>query len=33
VDEDDIGALEDAVFKTIRLRLLKGLPKIHMIMR
>lgn len=33
VDEDDIGALEDAAFKMIRLRLLKGLPKIHMIMR
>lgn len=33
VDEDDIGALEDAVFKMIRLRLLKGLPKVHMIMR
>lgn len=33
VDEDDIGALEDAVFKMIRLRHLKGLPKIHQIMR
>lgn len=33
VDEDDIGAIEDATFKMIRLRLLKGLPKIHMIMR
>ena len=33
VEEDDIGALEDAVFKMIRLRHLKGLPKIHMIMR
>ena len=33
VDEEDIGALEDAVFKMIRLRILKGLPKIHMIMR
>lgn len=33
VDEEDIGALEDAAFKMIRLRLLKGLPKIHMVMR
>ena len=33
VDEEDIGALEDAAFKMIRLRDLKGLPKIHMVMR
>lgn len=33
VEEDDIGAIEDAVFKMIRLRHLKGLPKIHQIMR
>ena len=33
VDEEDIGALEDAAFKMIRLRQLKGLPKIHMVMR
>jgi len=33
VDEEDIGALEDAAFKMIRLRHLKGLPKIHMVMR
>jgi hypothetical protein len=33
IDEDDIGAIEDAAFKMIRLRLLKGLPKIHAIMR
>lgn len=33
VDEEDIGGLEDASFKMIRLRHLKGLPKIHMIMR
>jgi hypothetical protein len=33
IDEEDIGAIEDAAFKMIRLRLLKGLPKIHAIMR
>ena len=33
VEEEDIGALEDAAFKMMRLRLLKGLPKIHMVMR
>ncbi len=33
VAEEDIGALEDAAFKMIRLRTLKGLPKIHMLMR
>jgi len=33
VDEDDLGAIEDAAFKIIRLRDLKGLPKIHQIMR
>jgi hypothetical protein len=33
VEEEDIGSLEDAAFKMIRLRTLKGLPKIHMVMR
>lgn len=33
VAEEDIGALEDAAFKMIRLRTLKGLPKVHMLMR
>jgi len=33
VDEEDLGAIEDAAFKMIRLRDLKGLPKIHQIMR
>jgi hypothetical protein len=33
IDEDDIGAVEDSAFKMIRLRLLKGLPKIHVVMR
>lgn len=35
VDEEDIGAIEDAAFKMIRLRHLKGLPnpKVHMVMR
>ncbi|MGA2862889.1 MAG: hypothetical protein ABSF95_00200 [Verrucomicrobiota bacterium] len=33
VDEEDIGGLEDAAFKLIRLRHFKGLPKLHMIMR
>jgi hypothetical protein len=31
--EDDIPEIEDAAFKMIRLRTLKGLPKIHQIMR
>lgn len=31
--EEDVGALEDAAFKIIRLRTLKGLPKLHLIMR
>ena len=31
--EDDISEIEDAAFKMIRLRSLKGLPKIHQIMR
>ena len=31
VDEEDIGAVEDAAFKVIRLRHLKGLPKVHMV--
>ncbi len=33
LDEEDIGEIEDAAFKLIRLRTLKGLPKIHQIMR
>jgi hypothetical protein len=33
IDEEDIGGLEDAAFKMIRLRHLKDLPKIHMVMR
>lgn len=33
VAEEDIGALEDAAFKMIRLRTFKGLPKIHQLMR
>ena len=33
IDEDDIGTIEEAAFKMIRLRTLKGLPKIHQIMR
>lgn len=33
LDEDDIADIEDAAFKMIRLRNLKGLPKIHQIMR
>jgi hypothetical protein len=32
-DEDDIGAVEDAAFKLIRLRVMPGLPKAHEIMR
>jgi hypothetical protein len=32
-DEEDIGAIEDAAFKIIRLRVLPGLPKAHEIMR
>lgn len=32
-DEDDIGAIEDAAFKLIRLRVLPGLPKAHEMMR
>ena len=32
-DEDDIGAVEDAAFKLIRLRVLPDLPKIHEVMR
>jgi hypothetical protein len=32
-DEDDIGAIEDAGFKLIRLRVLPGLPKAHEMMR
>jgi hypothetical protein len=33
VDDEEIGTIEDAAFKMIRLRTLKGLPKIHMLMR
>ena len=33
VDEEDIGSLEEAVFKIIKLRHLQGLPKVHMVMR
>jgi hypothetical protein len=33
VDEEDIGPIENAAFKMIRLRHLKDLDKIHMIMR
>ncbi len=33
IDDDDIGAIEEAAFKMIRLRTLTGLPKIHQIMR
>lgn len=33
IDEDDVGGLEDAAFKMIRLRDLKGLPKVHKVMR
>lgn len=32
-DDEDIGTFEEAAFKMIRLRTLKGLPKIHQIMR
>lgn len=32
-DEEDVGAIEDVAFKMIRLRTLKGLPKIHQLMR
>ena len=33
VEEDEIGSIEDAAFKIIRLRQLKGLPKVHKVMR
>jgi hypothetical protein len=33
LDEEDIPAIEEAAFKMIRLRTLKGLPKVHQIMR
>jgi hypothetical protein len=33
VDEEDIGSLEEAIFKIIKLRHLRGLPKVHMVMR
>jgi hypothetical protein len=33
LNEEDIPAIEEAAFKMIRLRTLKGLPKVHQIMR
>lgn len=33
VAEEDIGAIEDAAFKIIRLRTFKGMPKVHQLMR
>jgi len=33
IEEEDIGAIEDAAFKVVRLRNLAGLPKPHKIMR
>jgi hypothetical protein len=33
LDEEDIPEIEEAAFKMIRLRILKGLPKVHQIMR
>lgn len=33
IDEDDVGRIEEAAFKLIKHRTLKGLPKIHMLMR
>ncbi len=33
IEESDIGAIEDAAFKIIRLRDLRGLPKVHKVMR
>lgn len=33
IDENDIGGFEDAAFKIIRLRDLRGLPKVHKVMR
>jgi hypothetical protein len=33
LDEEDVGTLEEAAFKMIRLRTLTGLPKIHQVMR
>jgi hypothetical protein len=33
IDESDVGAIEDAAFKIIRLRDLRGLPKVHKVMR
>src|SRR5258708_37032204 len=33
VDEEDIGGVEDAVFKIIRLRNLHGIKKLHQVMR
>ena len=33
LEEEDVGAIEEAAFKMIRLRTLTGLPKVHQIMR
>jgi len=33
IDEDEVGGLEDAVFKIIKLRNLHGLKKLHQVMR
>jgi hypothetical protein len=33
IEESDVGAIEDAAFKIIRLRDLRGLPKVHKVMR
>lgn len=33
VEEDDVGSIENAAFKVIRLRHLKDLPKVHAVMR
>jgi hypothetical protein len=33
IADEDVGALEDAAFKMIRLRTLRGLPKVHQLMR
>jgi hypothetical protein len=33
IEESDVGTIEDAAFKIIRLRDLRGLPKVHKVMR
>lgn len=33
IPEDEVGAIEDAAFKIIRMRELSGLPKVHMVVR